>query len=179
MRALRIAAWGIALGSAIGLTWGTAFAAGDAPQAPPKSVTVTQGVLNAVEGAPPTPVRIAAEYADLDALLHGEQYTYRSGGRDPFASLVTRGNEQARASEEDPGVADLIIVGLLWGGTQRFALAETSQGLGLVLREGDEVRDGRVLSIGPDGVTFRQSAYGLTRRVTLPMVSREEVRDER
>lgn len=121
------------------------------------------------------------DYRSLDPLLRHEEYQYRSGGRDPFAPLVTA--REAGEGEEveitDPGVADLIMVGRAWGGGRVLALAETPQGMGLLLRVGDRVRDGQVLAISPEGVTFSQTTYGLVRQVTLPFGSGEEGRDER
>jgi hypothetical protein len=135
----------------------------------------------AVESAATAPEAVggAPDYASYDAWLRTEEYAYRGGGRDPFASLVTRGDEGQERAAEQPGVADLILVGLLWGGERRFALVESAQGEGLILEVGDQVRDGRVLSIGADAVVFLQSAHGLTRKVTLPIASAEEGKDER
>jgi hypothetical protein len=118
--------------------------------------------------------------SDVDGLLHPQEYDYHGGGRDPFSPLVgTGGEEESTPVVTDPGVADLVIVGLLWGGGVRFALAETPHGMGLVLRVGDRVRDGVVTAIGVEGVAFSQTAYGLTRRVTLPIGLTEEGRHER
>ncbi|MFH1143100.1 MAG: hypothetical protein V1774_00980 [Candidatus Eisenbacteria bacterium] len=121
--------------------------------------------------------RLLQEDPRVGEWLHPEPYLYRSAGRrDPFASLLPDGEEQA---DLEPGVADLIVVGILWGDRDRLALVETRQGKGLILREGDRVRDGRVLAISVDGVAFVQYYYGLSRRVNLPMVSSEEVGNER
>jgi hypothetical protein len=119
----------------------------------------------------------AARLADFDDFAP-QRYEYRSAGRrDPFVSLL------ADDDEEDldglPGIGDIYIVGILWGEKDRFALAETRHGRSLVLREGDKLRDGRVIAVRPDGVTVRQHYYGMSRRVELPIVSGEEVGDER
>jgi hypothetical protein len=106
------------------------------------------------------------------------RYTYRSAGRrDPFVSLLEQ--EEDDVDDGLPAIGEIYIVGILWGAQDRFALAETRHGVGLVLREGDALRDGRVVSVQPDGVTVRQHYYGMTRRVRLPIVSGEEVGDER
>jgi hypothetical protein len=135
----------------------------------------------AAGGADPGPPAVAGQLpADIDALLRPKEFDYHGGGRDPFSPLVTTGGgEEAEPVLTDPGVADLVIVGLLWGGGKRFALAETPRGMGLVLRVGDRVRDGAVVEIGEKGVIFSQTAYGLTRRVTLPIGLTEEGRHER
>jgi hypothetical protein len=188
------------------LVVGTAFAGeeGQAALAPEakapdaKAAVVTAGVGSviatpapAAASAPEKPAAVTAtpspaepdpiDYHGVDALLQHDEYQYRSGGRDPFAPLVTtnEAGEGEEAEITDPGVADLIMVGRAWGGGRVFALAETPQGMGLLLRVGDQVRDGRVVAISPEGVTFSQTSYGLVRQVTLPFGSVEEGRDER
>jgi len=168
----------------IGTAWAgaaappTAASAGQEPDARP--------AVGAAEKSAPVTARPAStpepiDYRSVDALLQREEYQYRSGGRDPFAPLVTTNEEGEGEQAEitDPGVADLIMVGRAWGGGRVFALAETPQGRGLLLRVGDRVRDGCVLAISPEGVTFSQATYGLVRQVTLPFSSVEEGRDER
>jgi hypothetical protein len=146
---------------------------------------VPAGAVSAGDAAAPIVSAIplhapAATPADVDELLHPQECDYHGGGRDPFSPLVTTGGEEESTPVvTDPGVADLVIVGLLWGGGVRFALAETPHGMGLVLRVGDRVRDGVVTAIGVEGVAFSQTAYGLTRRVTLPIGLTEEKRHER
>jgi len=113
------------------------------------------------------------------AALVPEFYEYRNGWRrDPFATLVADRNELP-SDERVPGIDDLVIVGILWGPREALALIETPWGRSLVLRAGDSVRDGHVVAIAPDGVTMEQQEFGLSRRVVLPIVSGEEVNDER
>jgi len=132
--------------------------------------TVEPGLAEA--SAAYTPV----DDAMLSEWIHPEPYSYRSGGlRDPFVSLISDDEDDAT----DPGVGDIFIVGILWGAQDRLALAQTRQGLCLILREGDRLRDGRVLSISPEGVTLVQYHFGLSRRIDLPIVSGEEVGNER
>lgn len=122
----------------------------------------------AQEGAPPAVI----DEATLAGWLHPEPYAYGSiGMRDPFATLLSREGEELTG---DPGVADLTIVGVLWGARGRFALAETRQGECLLLRVGDRLRDGRILSITPEGITVVQYYFGMSRRVNLPIFSGEE-----
>jgi hypothetical protein len=158
----------------------TAEVATTAPAPAPAAASGAE--KSAVVKARPSPAESdRIDYHGVDALLRNDEYQYRSGGRDPFAPLVTSGEagEGEEAMITDPGVADLIMVGRAWGGGLVFALAETPQGMGLLLRVGDQVRDGRVVAISPEGVTFSQTTYGLVRQVTLPFGSVEEGRDER
>ncbi len=113
----------------------------------------------------------------LDDLLVPEPYYYQSAGlRDPFAPLV--GREDA-LEDREPGISDLVVVGVLWAEEDRFALVETKQGKSMILREGDEVSDGVVLKIHPDGVTMRQSRFGIAKTVWLPVTSGLEAEEER
>jgi len=113
----------------------------------------------------------------LDELLWPEPYIYQSGGtRDPFASLVGSGEPY----EDGPvAIGDIIVVGVLWGEWDRFALIETRGGKSLVLRAGDAVQDGRVMAVLRDGLQISHTLYGITRVVTLPVRSGLEGKDER
>jgi hypothetical protein len=113
----------------------------------------------------------------LDELLTPEPYYYQSAGRrDPFASLISPDGGEA---DGEPGVADLVVVGILWGDNDRFALVETRDGHSLILRKGDPIRDGRVLEVSPEGLRVVYSHYGIVKTMTLPVVSGVEGRDER
>ncbi len=137
---------------------------------------------NPASGATPAATAPAADdstLALLEKALVAEGYEYHSGARrDPFSALIG-GEEEEAAAERDPGIGDLILVGILWGGDQCLVLAETRAGMGLVLREGDRLRDGRVVAVSQKGVTVDQYLYGAARRLTLPFVTKEEEQDER
>lgn len=113
--------------------------------------------------------------------LEPEIYVYKSGTRrDPFVPLVKA--EPAQAGEDEnrrPGVGDIVITGIVWGGEGRLALAETFWGAGLLLHEGDKLRDGRVIRITPEGVTLRQHGFGVSRTITLTIGAGEETGNER
>lgn len=113
--------------------------------------------------------------------LAAENYEYRSAGRrDPFVPLITAEPVQPEDDENrKPGVNDIAIVGFVWGPREHLALAETFWGTGLLLHEGDRLRDGRVLRITPDAVTVRQDGFGVSRQIKLTVGSGEEQRNER
>jgi hypothetical protein len=110
-----------------------------------------------------------------------ESYEYRSSGRrDPFVPLISA--EPVKPEDDEnrkPGVNDIAIVGFVWGPRVHLALAETFWGTGLLLHEGDKLRDGRVLRITPDAVTVRQDGFGVSRQIKLTVGSGEEQRNER
>ncbi len=114
----------------------------------------------------------------LDDFLSAEPYLYQSAGaRDPFRSLMA--SEGGPVGDGLPGVEDLIVVGILWGEKDRFALIETCRGRNMILRKGDAIRYGRVIDVFPDGLRVRYSYYGVVRILTLPIVSGVEDKDER
>jgi hypothetical protein len=113
----------------------------------------------------------------LDELLWPEPYAYQSGGtRDPFAPLV--GGQEA-VNEGPIAIGDMVVVGVLWSESDRFALIETRGGRNVVLRAGDRVQDGRVIEVLPDGLRVSHTLYGITRVITLPVRSGLEGKDER
>lgn len=114
----------------------------------------------------------------LDELLWPEPYLYQSAGtRDPFRTLL--GDEEASPDGRLIGVEDIIVVGILWGARDRFALVETRYDQNLILRKGDVVRDGEILAVLPDGLKIRYSHYGVVKTITLPVESGAEEKDER
>ncbi len=114
----------------------------------------------------------------LDDLLTPQPYFYQSAGmRDPFQSLLDA--EGTSSDGGGYGVEDLIVVGILWAERDRFALVETHRGHHLILRQGDPIRNGRVIEVLLDGLKVRYSHYGVVRTVTLSVESGAEEKDER
>ncbi len=70
------------------------------------------------------------------------------GRRDPFASLATVEGGKGLT------VAAVKLVGIVHGRQGRLALVEAPDGLGYILRNGDQIGDGRVVEIGRDSLTF-------------------------
>jgi hypothetical protein len=115
----------------------------------------------------------------LDDFRTPEPYLYQSAGtRDPFASLI-QGWNAGVLREGLPGIEELIVVGILWAEHDRFALVETERGQNLVLRQGDQIRNGEVVEVLPDGVIVRFSHYGVVSTVVLPVVTGLEEKHER
>jgi len=77
------------------------------------------------------------------------------GRRDPFRPPVKEVQEKG-----GPGgltTASLKLVGIVQGRESLLALVEGADGLGYILKPGDQIGDGRVAEIGPDSVTFTVS----------------------
>jgi hypothetical protein len=114
----------------------------------------------------------------LDDFLTPDPYYYQgSGTRDPFLSLLQ--DPDRTPADGLIEVDDLIVVGVLWGAKDRFALAQTSDGRSMILREGDRISNGRVVTIRLDSITVRVSHYGVVKMVTIPVTSGVEENDDR
>lgn len=110
-----------------------------------------------------------------DRLAHWvrEPYYYASlGRRDPFASLVS-GDFESDGEVGLVDVGDMKLVGIAWDEIDRFAMIEDSRGFGHALREGDQVRSGKVLRIERDSVTFLQTSAGESTTITIELPIRE------
>jgi hypothetical protein len=102
-----------------------------------------------------------------------EPYYYASlGRRDPFASLVS-GDFESNGEVGLVDVGDMKLVGIAWDEIDRFAMVEDSRGFGHALREGDQVRSGKVLRIERDSVTFLQTSAGESTTITIELPIRE------
>ena len=61
------------------------------------------------------------------------------------------------------------LVGVMWGDSDQFALVEDGEGFGYILRVGDRVLNGRVVSIRKDRLTARLTLYGISNTVVLKL----------
>ena len=105
--------------------------------------------------------------------IRANEFFYQSYGKaDPFAVLVAGDFEKDSASElVDMNSAHL--VGVMWGQDDKFALVDDGEGFGYILRVGDRVRNGRVVSIRKDSLTARVTLYGITNKVVLKLEKTE------
>jgi Tfp pilus assembly protein PilP len=71
------------------------------------------------------------------------------GRRDPFREPVTGVEVKGGLT-----VAEVKLVGILYGRQGPMALVEAPDGLGYILRPGDLLGNGRVLEVGLESVTF-------------------------
>ncbi len=112
--------------------------------------------------------------ADRINAIRANEYFYQSYGKgDPFATLVS-------GKYEPTGAAELVdlnsasLVGVMWGQDDRFALVEDGEGFGYILRVGDQVRNGRVVSIRKSSLTAQVTLYGISSNVVLKLDNLEE-----
>jgi hypothetical protein len=145
-----------------------ATALGAEPQTTAPEVPGTAGAE--VEGAETE--SSGMESAEMpDGIFERAKYTYRSLGRvDPFESLVSAKDSASRLFAEKLDPEMLTLVGVLTNDGERRALVEDVHGFGYVLKEGDRVLRGRVLSIGEESMKIRHTMYGVTETTTLSLV---------
>jgi len=91
--------------------------------------------------------------------------------RDPFRSLVDGAFN--RSDKMDLVNLNAVqLVGIVRGEVDRFALLEDAGGYSYILRVGDRVHNGTVVSIGEDELVARVTNFGQTTTVRLHLVGR-------
>jgi len=110
--------------------------------------------------------------ARLDAVSRNEFFYQSYGKSDPFKALVDGSYEQTGGGEV-VDVNSAKLVGVVWGDDDQFALVEDGEGFGYILRVGDRVLHGRVVSIRKDRLTARLTLYGISNTVVLKLEKRE------
>ena len=163
-----------AKGAAAAVTKAQAPAAAIATAGAPAAAPVAAPAPTAGDGARQTFTQ-EPESDPTDRLAHWmrEPYYYASlGRRDPFASLVS-GDFESDGEVGLVDVGDMKLVGIAWDEIDRFAMVEDSRGFGHALREGDQVRSGKVLRIERDSVTFLQTSAGESTTITIELPIRE------
>ncbi|HOK23127.1 MAG TPA: AMIN domain-containing protein [Candidatus Hydrothermia bacterium] len=99
----------------------------------------------------------------------GEKYFYSSRGKkDPFEPEVIEGEEELL------NVSEAKLLGIIRSEEGNVALLQDRRGVGYVLKEGDKVRNGRVVRIESDRVVFATVDFGFTRRIELKLEEKEK-----
>ncbi len=129
----------------------------------------TEGGAAVVHAVTQDPVSQPAEPAHMEDHL---TYQYNAlGRRDPFQSLVDGEFVGSDVGGDAPlDVGGIKIVGVVWGATDQFALAEDVRGNSFVLRKGDKVQNGYVEALRRDAVVVNLTAEGQTQSVVIPLV---------
>ncbi len=108
----------------------------------------------------------------LDAVRSNEFFYQSYGKGDPFKALVD-GRYERTSSSELVDVNSAALVGVVWSDDDQFALVENGEGFGYILRVGDRVQNGRVVSIRKDRLTARMTLYGISNTVVLRLEKQE------
>lgn len=93
--------------------------------------------------------------------------------RDPFRSLIS-GMFVRNERMDLVDLASVELVGIVKGELDRFALLEDEKGFNYIMRVGDRVRNGTVVSIGDQAMVARVTNFGQTSKFTLHLVQRTE-----
>lgn len=115
------------------------------------------------------PVFARAENEDAkDLKLRDKRYYYKAfNRRDPFQSLIVGEFEESEVELID--VYSVRLVGVLTGGMERYAMLEDDNGYGYIVKTGDPIRNGSIVSVGDRSLVARVSMFGQTTSVTLRM----------
>jgi hypothetical protein len=112
---------------------------------------------------------------DRNHALRESIVAYKAQGwRDPFVSLVS-GDASRNTGKIDLSLMKLVAIVL--GDEQVFCVVEDAQGISYILREGDPVKNGKVLRIGATSVTASQTILGYTTQVQLELIERKDVKN--
>lgn len=131
--------------------------------------SANEGGAAVVTSVTTAPVQREPELAHMDDHL---TYQYNAlGRRDPFQSLVEGEFVGADVGGDAPvDIGGIKIVGIVWGATDQFALAEDVRGNSFVLRKGDKVQNGYVEALKRDAVVVNLTAEGQSQSVVIPLV---------
>jgi hypothetical protein len=146
---------------------GLALTAAAQDTAPPPA----DAAKTATPGGSASPSQVTRERINQ---IRANEFFYQSFGRDdPFKVLVSGDFEQVGAAEM-VDINSATLVGVMWGQEDRFALVENGEGFGYILRVGDRVQHGRVVSIRKNSITARITLYGISNSVVLKLEETED-----
>ncbi len=163
MRFVTVLLFSLAIGVAVSAPAGGAQQAG---QNPPSTVPSTSPAPT------PTPGQQSSPPAEASA-----PFTYNpEGRRDPFVSLIGRGNDPKAQGVRPPGIPGLLInevnvKGIVRNSTGFVALIQGPDNKTYVVKAGDRLMDGSVKSIVQDAVVFSQDVND-----PLSLVKQKEIR---
>jgi type IV pilus assembly protein PilP len=115
------------------------------------------------DAAPPAPPAAApAPARTAEQMESPAGYTYNpEGRRDPFVSLVGRGNDSKQGGDRAAGIPGLLVSevtvkGVIRGRSGYIAMIQSPDNKTYIVRSGDRLSDGTVKTITQDGVVFSQ-----------------------
>ncbi len=131
-----------------------------------KAIWVFVGAALLLSAVPISTVLAEDGKTEEGKIIREKRYYYQAfNRRDPFQSLIVGEYEQSQFELVDINAVKL--VGILSGGMEKYAMLEDSNGFAYILKAGDPVRNGSVVSVGDRSVVARVSLYGQTTSVTL------------
>jgi hypothetical protein len=116
--------------------------------------------------APADAASMAKATSDTITLRDKGYYYQAFNQRDPFQSLIA-------GEFEESGELDIVdiysvrLVGILSGGMEKFAMLEDNNGYAYIMKAGDPIRNGNIVSVSDRTLAARVSLFGQTSTVTL------------
>ncbi len=158
---------------AVALAVLTAVAVAGAQEKPKDAPATAQDTAQpANPAAQPDSANAAAVTPPAKVVLRENLYYYDAfNRRDPFRSLVDGAFNQSDRMDT-VNLSAVQLVGIVRGEVDRFALLEDASGYSYILRVGDRVHNGSVVSIGEDELVARVTNFGQTTTVRLRLVGR-------
>ena len=167
MRATTSLVVGIAVLAAVA----TARGEDAAKQAPAAPANAQAAPAQAAPAQPDTAAAVAPAPGAKVVLRENLYYYDAFNRRDPFRSLIDGAFNQSDRMEL-VNLSAVQLVGIVRGEVDRFALLEDASGYSYILRVGDRVHNGSVVSIGEDELVARVTNFGQTTTVRLRLVGR-------
>jgi len=95
-------------------------------------------------------------------------YYHGEGKKDPFVPLTERISTEL-GEVPLPKFETLRLVGILKDEAGNRALLEDEEGYGYIMKNGDEIKNGYVVSVEDDRITFQIQEYGWSKTMTLEL----------
>jgi len=131
-------------------------------EAPAKSSAKVQ-----LQTAAPADTTAARQAAGDSITLRDRVYYYQAfNQRDPFQSLMAGEFEQS-GELDIVDINSVKLVGVLSGGVEKFAMLEDNNGYSYIMKAGDPIRNGNIVSVSDRSLIARVSLFGQTSTVTL------------
>ncbi len=137
---------------------------GSATAQPKQTPTAKQTVQPSVAAKADT----AKAGAKTDQItLREKVYYYQAfNQRDPFQSLIAGEFEQS-GELDVVDIYSVRLVGVLSGGMEKFAMLEDNNGYAYIMKAGDPIRNGSIVSVSDRNLVARVTMFGQTSTVTL------------
>jgi len=149
-----------------------AIIAGSATRADAPADSTSAAPAAPAATAVPAPATTTPALPGGKVVLRENLYYYDAfNRRDPFRSLVD-GAFNRNDKMDLVNLSAVQLVGIVRGEVDRFALLEDASGYSYILRVGDRVHNGTVVSIGEDELVARVTNFGQTTTVRLHLVGR-------
>ncbi len=135
----------------------------------PKQTPPTQAAQPSAAAKADTAKAAAADQVTLREKVY---YYQAFNPRDPFQSLIA-GEFEESGELEIVDIYSVRLVGVLSGGREKFAMLEDNNGSAYILKRGDPVRNGSIVSVSERNLVARVTMFGQTSTVTLRLEDRK------